>query len=1081
MTPHERTALRKGFHGTVYIERLVRELTAPLACVDVERADAPVDIDPGIRLRRTGCRGDPVIRLLPFCEILRHRLQHPGALVKRHASKLRTAGFACVVRHAFEVDSRRAGLRHKLAGDGVNEFSPVAAPFHPFALHIVLQFHRNLTEIDVDFAQSSHGDQGRLRESYRVRLVVVIVHVHWTSPSARPREVQCAHDPTPLSPVIHRIVRVSFVVTTVGMFLGIACSNVAQSQNSSKRASAIRLSGPAPRVDGRLDEGIWQSAPAIEDFEQKRPLEGVPPTERTQVSIAYDNDALYVGARMYRNDPSRIPRAISRRDSYANAEFLSITLDTQLDRRTAFGFVISAAGVKGDYHLSSDDEMHGRERQYDPVWEGAAIVDSLGWSAEMRIPFSQLRFSSAPRQEWGMQLNRWIPDKNEDIMWVAVPQRETGFISRFGTLVGLEGIRATRPVELLPYIAGDATRTANVDVRNPFRNPSTVRLGMDAKFGIGPNLTLDATINPDFGQVEADPATVNLTAFETIFEERRPFFIEGSQLIRADGPNYFYSRRIGAPPHLEIDGDYVDQPRASTILGAAKLTGRTASGMSIGALLAVTDAERARVVPLGGGSTQRVFVEPRSAYSVVRLQQEMGRQASTLGFTLAGMRRELADKPGLAARLSREALAGGLDWRLRFQQGKYALTGWAGFSYLAGDAAAIAEKQLSSAHYFARPDADHLTYDPSRRSMTGYTTSIRADKDAGDRILWGAQVITESQGYNVNDMGRLQSADDIDYNADIQFRETRPGRFLRSWQLGIVTRGSYNYGLDHELNQWSQNTSLTTRNLWNFNLQSLVDLRHLDDGLTRGGPLMGTGLGWGQDVRLSNSFGARTGWRVNYAWRRDELGGHRNNIGGGVTLRPSPSWQLSVDPLYQSGTDARQYVMQLSDPSATATFGGRYVFAFVDRTTISVRTRLNYAVSPTLTLEGYGEPFAASGRFYDFGELRAPRGRELRTYGTDGTNITRSADGAYDVAAGATTFSIANSDFNVLSFRSNLVLRWEWNPGSTLYLVWQQNRESLDSIGNRVRVGDLWSTTRADGDNYLAVKVSYWFPISGRG
>jgi hypothetical protein len=877
------------------------------------------------------------------------------------------------------------------------------------------------------------------------------------------------------------MVRAPFVLLVLSSMCGSACLNVANAQSSSKKATAIRIEGSAPRIDGHLNDAVWQGAPGIEDFEQKRPLEGVPPSERTKVIIAYDNDALYVGARMYRTDPSRIPRAISRRDGYANAEFVSITLDTQLDRRTAFGFSISAAGVRGDYHHSQDNEMHGRESQYDPVWEGAAIIDSIGWTAEMRIPFSQLRFSHAERQEWGMQLDRWIPDKNEDIMWVAVPQRETGFISRFGTLVGLEGIRATRPVELLPYIASDLTRTANADVRNPFRNPSTVRLGLDAKFGIGPNLTVDATVNPDFGQVEADPAEVNLTAFETIFEERRPFFIEGSQLIRADGPNYFYSRRIGGPPHLAVDGAYVDQPRASTILGAAKLTGRTALGMSIGALLAVTDAERARVVPLGGGSTLRHFVEPRSAYAVVRLQQEIGSQASTLGGTLSAMRRDLTGKPELEAVLSREAMAGGLDWRIRFQQGKYALTGWAGFSYLAGDSAAVAQKQLSSAHYFARPDADHLTFDPSHRSMTGYTTSIRADKDAGRHILWGAQVITESQGYDVNDMGRLQSADDIDYNADIQIRETQPGRYFRSWQLGFLTKGAYNYGWNHELNQWSQSTSLTFKNLWNFSMRTLLDLRHLDDALTRGGPLMATGLGWGQEIRLSNSFGARTGWRATYAWNRDELGSHRIGIGAGLTFRPSPSWQLSLDPSYQSTTDARQYVTQLADPIATGTFGGRYVFSFVDRTTISVRTRLNYAFSPSLTLEGYGEPFAASGRFYDFGELRAPRSRELRTFGQEGTSITRLADGSYSVTAGPTTFALVNSDFNVLSFRSNLVLRWEWNPGSTLYLVWQQNRESLDSIGSRVNFGDLWSTARADGDNYLALKISYWFPISRRG
>ena len=876
--------------------------------------------------------------------------------------------------------------------------------------------------------------------------------------------------------------RVSLVLLALIQVLVAATLRVAGAQSSAKKATAVRIVGSAPRIDGRLSDSVWAGTAGIEDFEQKRPLEGVPPTERTRVVIAYDNDALYVGARMYRSDPSRIPRAISRRDGYANAEFLSITLDTQLDRRTAFGFSISSAGVKGDYHHAQDDEMRGRESQYDPVWEAAAVIDSIGWSAEMRIPFSQLRFSHAERQAWGMQLDRWIPDKNEDIMWVAVPQRETGYISRFGTLVGLEGIRATRPVELLPYVASDLTRTANADVKNPFRNPSRVRLGMDAKFGIGPNLTVDATVNPDFGQVEADPADVNLTAFETIFEERRPFFTEGSQLIRVDGPNYFYSRRIGAPPHRAVEGDYVDQPRASTILGAAKLTGRTSSGLSIGALLAVTDAERARVVPVGGGATQRQFVEPRSAYAVVRLQQEIGSQASTLSGTLTAMRRDLTGKPELASVLSRQAMAGGLDWRLRWQQGKYALTGWAGFSYLAGDsAAAIAQKQLSSAHYFGRPDAQHLTFDPSRRSMTGYTTSIRADKDAGRHILWGAQVMTESQGYDVNDMGRLQSADDIDYNADIQIRETLPGRYFQNWRLGFLTRGSFNYGLDQELNQWSENTSLTFKNLWNFNMRTQVDLRHLDDGLTRGGPLMQTGLAWGQDVCLSNSFGSRTGWRVSYSWARDELGGHRTNVGAGLTFRPSPSWSLALDPSVQSGTEARQYVTQMADANATATFGGRYIFSFVDRTTISVRTRLNYAFSPSLTLEGYGEPFVASGRFYDFGELRAPRSRDLRTYGTDGTSITRLDDGSYGVTAGPTTFALSNADFNILSFRSNLVLRWEWNPGSTLFLVWQQNRESLDSVGNRVSFGDLWSTTRADGDNYLALKISYWFPITGRG
>lgn len=851
----------------------------------------------------------------------------------------------------------------------------------------------------------------------------------------------------------------------------------ASAQPSAKVARAQRITDRPPRIDGRLDEALWKTIEPIDDLTQKRPLEGAAPSESTHVFIAYDDDALYVGARMFRRDPASIPRSVTRRDGFGNAESFSITLDTHLDRRTAYEFGVSAGGVKNDAHLSQDNEMRGRESQYDPIWDAQVVVDSLGWTAELRIPFSQLRFSDAEEQRWGVQLDRWIPDQNEDDMWVMVPNRETGYVSRFGTLTGIEGIHPRRPVELLPYVAGDATRSAGSDAADPFRNPSNVRLGLDAKFGIGSNLTLDATVNPDFGQVEADPAEVNLTAFETFFDERRPFFTEGAELFRG-GPNFFYSRRIGGPPHVALEGDYVDEPRASTILGALKLTGRTSSRLSIGGLFAVTDAERARVFTTASRTMQRFMVEPRTAYGVLRLQQEVGTQASTVGATVTGVRRALGNQDSLVTALTRDALAGGLDWRLRFQQGRYAITGFAGFSYVGGDSMAISRIQLGSAHYFDRPDASHVSYDPSRRSMRGYTASLRADKDAGRHILWGAEVTTESPGYEVNDVGRLQSADDIDYNADIQIRETEPSRYLQNWRLGFMTRGGFDYGGTHTSNRWSQSASMTFRNLWNFNMSTQFELRAMDNWLTRGGPLMQTGFQWGQEYRINNAFGARTGWRIGFNWSRDELGSKRVELNGGLTVRPLPSWQASLDPSYAKSTDARQYLTTIVDPAATATYGLRSIFAFVDRTTVSVRGRLTYAFSPTLTLEGYGEPFVASGRYYNIGELAAPRKSALRTYGTDGTTITRADDGSLDVTTSGTSFTLDNPDFHVLSFRSNLVFRWEWNPGSTLYLVWQQNRFADDAIDDAVGVRDLWTTTRAAGDNFLALKISYWFPFS---
>ena len=878
-------------------------------------------------------------------------------------------------------------------------------------------------------------------------------------------------------PLRARLLLHAFLITATALAATAAPLNA---QISEKRARAERIAhSQAPRIDGRLDEPVWANGEPIEDFLQQRPVEGADPTERTQVHIRYDDEALYVGARMFRTRPQDIPRAMTRRDGSGNAERIQVTLDTNHDLRTGYGFAVSASGVRSDYHHSSDDEMRGRESQYDPVWSANAVIDSLGWTAEMRIPFSQIRFPNTETQEWGFQIDRWIPDKNEDLQWIMIPSRENGYISRFGTLTGISGVHSSRPAEFLPYVAADAKKSANLDARNPFRDPTKARAGLDAKFGIGTNLTVDATINPDFGQVEADPAEVNLSAFETIVEERRPFFTEGAQLLRSEGPNYFYSRRIGAAPHLSAAGDFVDQPRASTILGAAKLTGRTSSRLSVGALLATTGRSEARVFELDSNFTDRVTVEPQTEYAVVRLQQEVGRQASTLGGTLTAMRREMDGRASLSNALAREAYSGGVDWRLRFQQGRYAVSGWAGFSYVAGDSLAMARVQRSSAHFFQRPDAEHLDYDTSLRSLSGLTASLRADKDAGEHILWGIQVNTESPGYEVNDLGRLQSADNIEYNADIQLRETRPGPYFQNWRVGAMTKGAFNYGGDRTDHEWSLTSSLTFKNLWSLNVNTRADLSTLDDALTRGGPLMTTALTTSQEIRLNSPFGSKTFYRVSSNWSRDELGGYRLSLGGGLTFRPTPRWQASLEPTFSRSTDARQYVTSVANSASTETFGRRYVFAFVDRVTISLKTRLNYAFSPALTLEGYAEPFVASGHFRDFGELRAPRTNALRPFGTDGTSIIAGGS-SYAISGRGTAFTLSDPDFNVLSLRSNVVLRWEWNPGSTLFLVWQQNRRAAETLGEPARFGDLRSTTRARGDNFLSVKVSYWLPMGGR-
>jgi hypothetical protein len=845
-------------------------------------------------------------------------------------------------------------------------------------------------------------------------------------------------------------------------------------QPSPKIARAVRVSR-APRIDGRLDDAAWSRLTPIADFVQQQPREGQAPTEATEVFIAYDNEAIYVGARLHRRDPKELARAVTRRDGYGNSEKFTITFDPQMDRRTAVGFGVSVAGVRSDFRHTQDDDMRGRESQYDPVWTAATHEDASGWTAEMRIPFSQLRFPKAERQRWGLQMDRYLPDKNEDIQWAMVPPRETGYVSRFGTLEGLDGVSPTRPVEFLPYVAGDATRRATASTANPLNRPLAGRMGLDAKTALGSSLTLDATVNPDFGQVEADPAEVNLSAFETFFEERRPFFTEGSEMVRGNGAQYFYPRRIGAAPHGSATGDFVDMPRNSTILGAAKLTGRLPSRLSIGAVTAVTAAEQARVFRVDSGVTNTVQVEPRSAYGVLRLQQEIGRQASTIGASFSTVQRSVGSQPTLASLLTRESYFGGADWRIRFQQGKYAISGFVAGTYVAGDTASIRRLQVANSRLFQRPDRRDAIYDPRKTSMSGYSAQLRADKDAGRHVLWGAEVKLESPGFEMNDLGRLQSTDDIEYNADLQIRETTPSRYLQNWRLGFETRGAWNFEGAHQLNTWTQNSTATLRNFWNLNVRSTINLPSVDDAVTRGGPYMGLPREFRQEFRVNNPFGAKTGWRLNGGYGVDEFGAWRRNVAGQITLRPSPRVSVSVEPTLQSGTEPRQYVTRIA--GGTRTYGNRYVFAFIDRTTISTKLRANYAFSPNLSLEAYAEPFVASGRYSRMGELSAPRSRELREYGTEGTTIATDSAGTRTITDGASTFTISNRDFNIMSFRSNMVMRWEWTPGSTFFLVWQQNRRTAEAFGDPARASDLFRTTRANGDNYLAVKVSYWLPV----
>lgn len=845
-----------------------------------------------------------------------------------------------------------------------------------------------------------------------------------------------------------------------------------------KQANAVRLPNGSIRVDGRLDEEAWLKASPLTDFVQKEPTEGAPPTDLMEVRFVYDDSALYVGARMSTRNAPELQALLGRRDSSGQTEHIQIWLDTFLDRRTAAMFGVTASGVRLDRFHASDNEDNS-DSGFNPVWEAQTARGADDWTAELWIPFSQLRFTPLSDQIWGLNIRRFRPTLDEEDYWVLVPRTERVFISRFGDLHGVSGVRPTRRIELLPYVAGGSTINGSRDPRNPFDDGRnlTQRVGADMKLGLGPNMTLEATINPDFGQVEADPAEVNLTVFETRFQERRPFFLEGSQLFSISHPNYYYSRRIGARPVGPASADFVDYPSDSTILVAGKLSGRLSSKTSVAVLSAVTGEESAGLSSLGTLGTSSVLVAPRSYWSVGRIQQEFGSLGSTVGFIVNTVHRDVNAGEPLADLLSQNALAVAGDTLLRFKGGEYQFQWVGGPSFVNGAPAAIERFQRASTHFAQRPDKDYAKLDPTRTSLTGFSMQTRFERVSGRHWLWNVQTKLDTPFFETTDLSNFRGADGIMPTGNITWRETRPGRVFRSYQFGLNQSWEWNFGGDRQTAQLRPSANFTWSNYWTTSVAFSRTLRTLDSLLTRGGPLMEKARDWSVNINLGNRNTSQTRVSGNVNVGGNEDGGSTRRVSTEFSFRPGPRWQLSAGPFYARLTEPQQYVQTLGGGRAE-TFNNRHIFAFIDRSTVSTELRMGLTVRPDMNLDVYAEPFAASGRYYDYGELLKPRVRDRITYGTTpDTTMALQTDGSRLVSEGGMSFTLRNRDFNTLSFRSNVVLRWEWRPGSTLYLVWQQDRSGNEAIGSGVGLGDMFNSITARGSNFFVIKTSFWLPV----
>jgi hypothetical protein len=852
------------------------------------------------------------------------------------------------------------------------------------------------------------------------------------------------------------------------------------------RVTALRTTTPIV-VDGRLDEDPWQRAQPAADFRQRNPDEGKPATERTEVRILYDDDALYIGARMFDSEPAKIARRLTRRDGDTNGivDWLTVGIDPLHDHLTGVLFRVTAAGSVGDGILYNDSNS---DETWDGVWNAAVTIDDQGWCAELRIPFSQLRFAAADHQVWGLHAVRMVQRKNEESWWAFIPKSDDAVVSKAGEIDGLDGIKSRRHLELLPYVTARGESLGTAEAGDPFNDGrrGSAAAGLDLKWGVTSNLTLDATVNPDFGQVEVDPAVVNLTAFETFYDEKRPFFIEGSQTFSRFGrngvsgymgfnrtnPTLFYSRRIGRAPQGSASGDFVDRPSATTILGAAKLAGKTGHGWTMNVIDAVTGREFADTAT--GGVSGRAEVEPLTNYFAGRVRRDVGQRAG-FGMLATAVNRDVPD-PSLASQLAGSAFVVGADGHYFFTGKRdYVVTGSLSASRVAGSIAALSRVQRSSARYYQRPDATHIAFDPTATSLTGWNLQTDFNKNSGS-VRPNASFWAVSPGFEVNDLGFATSADRKGGHLAVVLLNQKPDRFSRSRSAVLAKWNTWNFAGDPLGDGYFANASATFHNYWSVQLMAHGGRWTSSDRLTRGGPIMRSPGFSTFSGEISGDDRKPVEWSVegDYESRRDGSWQGRGEVG--LTFKPLPALSLTVGPAFTRQLTTAQYVQTVTDPAATAMYGKRYVFAAIDQTELGLETRINVMLNPRMSLQAYIQPLISVGRYSGFKEAARPRTYDFVRYGVDGGSIAYdAADGVYRVVPqGGSGFSIPNPDFDFTSLRINAVYRWEFKPGSTLYAVWTQQREDQAADGRFDFSGDMSRMVHATGDNVFLVKFSYW-------
>ena len=842
--------------------------------------------------------------------------------------------------------------------------------------------------------------------------------------------------------------RVACALLACGLAGAVSAPAAGAAEGSSTHA-ATRVAAPGIRLDGDLSDPAWRDAGVISEFVQREPAEGAAPTYRTEARVVFDDAALYIGVRAFDGDPDRILAFLTRRDTDSASDWIRVLIDSSHDRRTAYEFMVNPAGVKRDMYYFNDNN---NDESWDAVWDVAVRRTPDGWSAEFRIPYSQLRFSSSEETTLGFAVSREVGRLRETSTWPLLPRGASGYVSSFGELSGVARPSGGKRLEVAPYVLGQI-RTVPEQLGNPLVDTTDPggTLGLDMKYRVSRALTFTGTVNPDFGQVEADPAEVNLSAFETFFNERRPFFVEGSGAYSfdCDDCSIFYSRRIGRTPRgvPDVGSGYEAHPGQSTILGAGKLTGRVGD-FSVGTLAAVTQEEHAHHAIGDRRFTQPV--EPQTFYSVTRVRREFADQSS-LGLILTTANRGHTDVLDF---LPDSAVTGGLDydWRLKRQ---WSLNGSWVATRVTGSAVAIGGMQQSNVHSYQRPDADYLEYDPLATSMTGHGGGVAFGKIAGDKLRGNVMMSYKTPGFDVNELGFMRRADEIKQRAWVQRRWMNAGKRVKLKIFNFNQWSSHNFGGDRLELGGNVNTNWQFMNQWSTGGGFNVNKTTFDDRMTRGGP---GGLrppninGW---YFFNTDTSRLVSFHYDGNFARDLPGpgarsGYNIYVNPRVQVRPTSAISTEIGIGQARGIEDAQWVTNLRGADGT-----HYVLGRLNQTTTQLTLRLSYTMTPNLSLQLYGQPFSSTGRYTDYKELVNGRAEQY---------VDRFAPFDYD----------ASADFTVLSFRTTNVLRWEYKPGSTLFVVWQQGREGYrpDSQFRFGRsYGDIFTTPAS---NTFLVKLSYW-------